>query len=455
MIAVIVTFASIVMLVVALLFLRRSRLRRLSDELSRSVVVGGAVAPAADFVWSFAATGVQPWHWTLPRQGTALQMAEALDVAWSGLGDEEHRDIQQQVFDRELRVAERDYLYSALQQASAAPLLVTDAVLLGLADQHAAVDSAFESAVDWTGSVAGGDLLSGVLSHGRFGSLEPIVPDTVQDMAGDAFDSVVDGVPDIAGGALEAVDAAGLPMFTLARAAWKAQQANAAGVEGGRVAENLAADVILQGGGIAGGAALGTLILPGFGTVVGGLIGGIFGSMSTTEVKGRHLRAAQERLLEALGDVATSVGASAWTHLVKEYESDWRQHVDAVARLEVERRRGRRWHGFWPDARDVLFAQSIALGNTTVDRIAGEVDELKEILTTTSDGDWASQRGMVLVANPWLADKVGLSESDLALAQRALDEATRRSAKSASTVKADVRATRLPEHSCASKAAHG
>lgn len=422
MIVAIVTFASIVMVVVARLFLRRSRLRRLSDDLSRSVAVGGAVAPAADLVWSFAAAGVQPWHWTLPRHGTALQMAEALDVVWSGLSDEEHRDIQQQVFDRELRVAERDYLYSALQQASAAPLLVTDAVLLGLADQHEAVESAFKSALDWADSVAGGDLLSGVLSHGRFGSLEPIVPDTVQDMAGDAFDSVIDGVPDIAGGALEAVDAAGLPVFTLARAAWKAQQANAAGVEGGRVAENLAADVVLRGGGIAGGAALGTLILPGVGTVVGGLIGGIFGSMSATEVKGRHLRAAQESLLEALSDVATTVEPSAWTHLAREYESDWRQHVDALARLEAERRRGRRWHGLWPDARDVLFAQSISLGNATVDRIAGEVDELKEILAATGDSDWAPERGMVLMANPRLADKVGVSEADFVQAQRALDE---------------------------------
>lgn len=103
-----------------------------------------------------------------------------------------------------------------------------------------------------------------------------------------------------------------LPLATIGFALYRAKQASEAGLEGERVAENAAWDIGAKGGGVATGAAIGTFILPGIGTLAGGILGSLLGKGIADRGKARHLNRAQREAAESLTTLGQRVSRHEW-----------------------------------------------------------------------------------------------------------------------------------------------
>lgn len=284
--------------------LSRSRSRRVADTARRPVLIDGELLDPAEVIWSL-------------RQATRVPSVEDLSDARSSdaeqlasLAASTVEQLDAASYDQFVRVRTRLESMRAARERLAEPVEALASTAAPAAADALAI--AVSQAVGSTTISQVGAALGVTGFHSLMGGAAAHLP------ADHLVDAGATLVGEGAGHLAAAIVDAHVPVFTIVTAAHRARGAHRAGLEGRRVAENLAWDVGAKGGAVAAGAAIGTAVFPGVGTVVGGVIGAVAGSGAAHAGKRRHLREAQKFLDSAIADISSVIDHSALRQITEE-----------------------------------------------------------------------------------------------------------------------------------------
>ena len=229
-----------------------------------------------------------------------------------------------------------------------------------------------------------------------------------------------------------------VPIVSIVMAIVAARRSTEAGLDPDRIAENLMWDVGAKGGAIVAGAGIGSMVMPGIGTVIGGLAGAIGGSFAATYGKQRHLRSAIADFRASCETLGRDVSEAHLEQIAQESNATIEMKISRLSELEAELatiEAGRSWfqRTFQPAVGLALAGRAIELGraDTQVDRFQHE--GLTGLLSSTTHS--AEFRGYAWVASlahlDWLdhngpeanegleaLDKVRIETTNLSLAAR-------------------------------------
>ncbi len=340
---IIVAMVGVASLIAVIAFVRWRSQRNAINEILAPIVIDGEMADRSALVWSLAAYGATDAvaDLLLDRRIRSIEdVDEGLNEFLSTMSPDAKAQLAQCRLAAERADAERQLFNLQFETLeSAATLGTLDAVIIALGENS-----------DWLAAVAQagaakvglGEEISQMLVS-RHLPVAGLLPDAILTPIEHATQGVVDPTLDAVGDAaltgLSAIADAHIPVVTIGTAIVRARSAASAGLETSRVAENLALDIGVTGGGIAAGALIGTAVLPVVGTLVGGIIGSVLGRGIAHEVKTRHLITAQNAANDRIARLGKVVGQDRWLSVSADLAavvSDLtRRHARFLARAEA------------------------------------------------------------------------------------------------------------------------
>jgi hypothetical protein len=160
-----------------------------------------------------------------------------------------------------------------------------------------------------------------------------------------------------------------VPLITIGFASYRAWRRAERGTHWKRNLEFAATEVAARSGGALAGAkvggTVGTLVVPGYGTIIGSLVGAVGGAIAgvklSEEIKRRHVRQAQRELDQALHHLGAPylqdpVGYRRVTTLFAEQERAAEHNIQATHRQYATYARW--WRRLWPDQKLILLQET-------------------------------------------------------------------------------------------------
>lgn len=215
---------------------------------------------------------------------------------------------------------------------------------------------------------------------------------------------------DVAADGLSVIADAHLPVVTIGRALMRARDASSRGLDGDRVAENLAWDMGAKGGSVVAGMVAGSMVFPVVGTFVGGLVGALFGGEVAEAGKARHLRVAQENAEAVTRRLGSAVGRKRWLGLTAELKSDVEIVRSALEYLHAEYAScTQRYFLRFPRGVAAL-GRALEIGLQDVVQREAQVQRWSRQLREQAGQDGAYVRGAIVVNRPDLIHRFKLDQ---------------------------------------------
>ncbi len=274
-----------------------------------------------------------------------------------------------------------------------------------------------------------GDAVLGFLHHLEavtvFGELSGAVdglagaPVIMLDGGGDTVvGSITDGVSGL--DAAHDVQGAGglllhIPLITIGFAGYRAWRRSQGGTSLARNAEYATVEVVTRtGGGLVGGqlgGAVGSLVVPGPGTIIGGTLGAVAGAIGGAllgeSVKKARLTKAAQELEQALTDLGQHY--LGYPHAFQRLGSVFTSHEHTLREnLRAAEKRLRRarlsWRSVWPDETLILLEETVLLGEERLEAAGIRTAEAVDRLSVMRDRKQYREMGVILWGDPALCD---------------------------------------------------
>jgi surface antigen len=212
-----------------------------------------------------------------------------------------------------------------------------------------------------------------------------------------------------------------VPVVTIGFASYRAWRRAEGGTRWGRNLEFAATEVITRSGGALAGAkvggTVGTLVVPGYGTIIGSVVGAVGGAVAGArlgeEIKRRHLRKAQRDLDQALHNLGAPhlqdpVGYRRLQAAFAEQEK--------VARQNVQRTRGtyndyaRWWRRLWPDQKLILLQETVREADDRLLSVHQQIHDTLERVEVLKQQNSYKALGLILWNAPGMCQRLGCQE---------------------------------------------
>lgn len=394
------------------------RTRRIRRDLTRWNTESGLNVPQS--LWAICAIGGTHAVLHLLRSSKAKTSAELksdLDQLVESLPEAEKARMSSRA--EEIRRLQAEQLVDESHReyiAAAAGLGALDAGIMALGDSSEQFASALHS-VDPTTA------LEFLIGHVRpMNALENVSPDlahhltdAVATWASPVVDHAVGAGVDAGLGLLGGIADAHFPIATTISSLHRAAKARSAGLDGGRVSENLAWDLGARGGGIAAGAAIGSVV-PVVGTLIGGILGGLLGGEIAAAGKTRHLKAAQDNAHRELAALGNSVSRQKWLSVVDEADASYALEKAELSTFDAAIQRPRH---LWPRFRD-LAAESLSFAaSRDLEQRGADLAKWCERIEESSGPGAEQVRGAMLVTRAELAERLNVPRHRVSSCQSA------------------------------------
>lgn len=413
-----IVVASVVLMAVAALSVQRRRLqRRLYSDAQRAVMIDRETFPLCDAVWAVGTSAgsrlvLDSLQHSRARTAEGIWADLAINVGKLSEADRVRAMASKQSYvrarvDRELWDKHTDLVDRAVAVGG------LDALVLALGQRPEWVEAVYEKAIDL-------DALTG-FALGRLPGIE-FAPDAWVEELQRTGGQIVEPIAELAGegltNALAAIGDSHLPLLTISRALVKGRVASEAGLNGERVAENIAWDIGATGGSVMAGAALGTAIFPVVGTIVGGLIGGLFGAGVAEEGKRRHFSSAYQSASDEYKRIGDLVDSQHWRGLSGGMELTAERATDVLTQLEADLRR---WRSpiIRPSLERAVLSATVDAGHQWLHAWKSDLAQWQAELDATAGHDWAVGRGAFVIGRRDLIIECGLDEADIESALQA------------------------------------
>jgi hypothetical protein len=212
-----------------------------------------------------------------------------------------------------------------------------------------------------------------------------------------------------------------IPFITIGFAAFRAWRRAEEGTTWGRNLEFAATEVVARAGGALTGAkvggTVGTLVVPGYGTIVGSVVGAVGGAIAgaklSEEIKRRHVRQAQRKLDVALNNLGAPhlqdpVGYRRLQAAFYEQEKMARRNA---ARTQREYSAyARWWRRLWPDQKLILLQETVRGADDRLENIHQQVRDTLDRVEALRRRDDYKALGLVLWNAPGMCQQLGCAE---------------------------------------------
>jgi hypothetical protein len=249
---------------------------------------------------------------------------------------------------------------------------------------------------------------------------------TLDAKASALLDAKVSGLAEAKTGALDIPWGGGdlihhVPLITMGFAAYRAWRRAEGGAGWGRNLEFAATEVVTRSGGALAGAkvggSVGTLVVPGYGSIVGSVLGAVGGAIAgarlSEEIKRRHVRQAHRDLDQALNSLGAPflqdpVRYRRLRTLVAEQEKQARRNVEGTRR--AYRRYARWWRRLWPDQKLILMQETVREADERMSEIQGQIRDTLERVEVLRQRDNYKALGLILWNAPGMCRQLDCAE---------------------------------------------
>jgi hypothetical protein len=227
-----------------------------------------------------------------------------------------------------------------------------------------------------------------------------------------------------------------IPLITIGFASYRAWRRAEGGTTWGRNLEFAVTEVLARSGGALAGAkvggTMGTLVVPGYGTILGSVVGAVGGAIAgarlSEEVKRRHVRQAQHRLDQALHYLGAPylqdpVGYRRLTTLFAEQERSAQRSIKETRRQYAAYARW--WRRLWPDQKTILLQETAREADGRLLDIRQQVRDTLERVEVLRQQNNYKALGLILWNAPGMCRQLGCAEP-LVQAVSAANEQLRR-----------------------------
>jgi hypothetical protein len=212
-----------------------------------------------------------------------------------------------------------------------------------------------------------------------------------------------------------------IPLVTIGFATYRAWRRAEGGTHWGRNLEFAATEVVARSGGALAGAkvggTVGTLVVPGYGTIVGSVVGAVGGAIAgarlSEEIKRRHVRQAQRGLDEALHNLGAPylkdpVGYRRLQTVFSEQEKAAKRSVEGTRREYASYAHW--WRRVWPDQKLVLLQETVREADERLLNIHQQVRDTLERVEVLRQQDNYKALGLILWNAPGMCQQLGCVE---------------------------------------------
>jgi hypothetical protein len=212
-----------------------------------------------------------------------------------------------------------------------------------------------------------------------------------------------------------------IPLVTIGFATYRAWRRAEGGTHWGRNLEFAATEVVARSGGALAGAkvggTVGTMAVPGYGTIIGSVIGAVGGAIAgarlSEEIKRRHVRQAQRGLDEALHNLGAPylkdpVGYRRLQTVFSEQEKAAQRGVEGTRREYASYARW--WRRLWPDQKLVLLQETVREADERLLNIHQQVRDTLERVEVLHQQDNYKALGLILWNAPAMCRQLGCAE---------------------------------------------
>jgi hypothetical protein len=212
-----------------------------------------------------------------------------------------------------------------------------------------------------------------------------------------------------------------IPLITIGFATYRVWRRAEGGAQWGRNLEFAATEVVSRSGGALAGAkvggTVGTLAVPGYGTVIGSVVGAVGGAIAgarlSEEIKRRHVRLAQRELDRALHHLGTPyledpVGYRRLQAVFSEQEKRAERGVEGTRREYTAYARW--WRRVWPDQKLVLLQETAREADERLRKVNQQVRDTLERVEVLRQQNNYKALGLILWNAPGMCRQLDCAE---------------------------------------------
>jgi hypothetical protein len=212
-----------------------------------------------------------------------------------------------------------------------------------------------------------------------------------------------------------------IPLITIGFATYRVWRRAEGGAQWGRNLEFAATEVVSRSGGALAGAkvggTVGTLVVPGYGTVIGSVVGAVGGAIAgarlSEEIKRRHVRQAQRELDRTLHNLGTPyledpVGYRRLQAVFSEQEKNAKRGVEGTRREYTAYACW--WRRLWPDQKLVLLQETAREADGRLRNIHQQVRDTLERVEVLRQQNNYKALGLILWNAPGMCRQLDCAE---------------------------------------------
>jgi hypothetical protein len=212
-----------------------------------------------------------------------------------------------------------------------------------------------------------------------------------------------------------------IPVITISFATYRAWRRAEGGTRWARNLEFAATEVLTRSGGALAGAkvggTVGTLVVPGYGTIIGSVVGAVGGAVAGArlgeEIKRRHVRNAQRDLDETLHNLGAPylldpVGYRRLRDTFLEQEKAAKRNVKSTrANYKAY---ARPWRRLWPDQKLILLEETVRESDERLMSVHQQVRDTLERVDVLHQQNNYKALGLILWNAPGMCQRLGCAE---------------------------------------------